>query len=88
MANFEGYERRIDKINSFLAEIGFDCLEEAQQLCLDTGVACRHCAASSRSPRPTPPGPTPGEGDKERQLTAAGRRKCGEGPGLRPRLRR
>ncbi len=38
MANFEGYERRIDKINSFLAEIGFDCLEEAQQLCLDKGV--------------------------------------------------
>ncbi len=38
MANFEGYERRIEKINSFLAEKGFKDLEEARALCLSKGV--------------------------------------------------
>ena len=38
MANFEGYERRIDKINAFLAEKGFKDLDEARELCLSKGV--------------------------------------------------
>ena len=38
MALFEGYERRIDKINNVLAEHGIKDLEEAQQICTDKGV--------------------------------------------------
>ena len=35
---FEGYERRIDKINSELAKYGMKDLEEAHKICLDHGV--------------------------------------------------
>ena len=35
---FEGYERRIDKINKRLADNGISSLEEAKQICLDKGV--------------------------------------------------
>ena len=35
---FEGYERRIDKINSELALYGMSSLEEARELCLSHGV--------------------------------------------------
>ena len=35
---FEGYERRIDKINSELALYGLNSLEEARELCLSHGV--------------------------------------------------
>ena len=35
---FEGYERRIDKINSELAKYGIKSLEEARELCLSHGV--------------------------------------------------
>ena len=35
---FEGYERRIDKINKCLADNGISSLEEAKQICLDKGV--------------------------------------------------
>ena len=35
---FEGYERRIDKINSELAKYGMKDLEEARKICLDHGV--------------------------------------------------
>jgi len=38
MALFEGYERRIDKVNKVLAEHGISDLDEAKQLCLDAGV--------------------------------------------------
>jgi len=38
MALFEGYERRIDKINATLAEYGIKDIEEAQQICTDNGV--------------------------------------------------
>jgi hypothetical protein len=38
MVQFEGYERRIDKINKCLAEYGFKSLEEARDLCLSKGV--------------------------------------------------
>ncbi|HOK82403.1 MAG: GGGtGRT protein [Clostridiales bacterium] len=35
---FEGYERRIEKINAFCAQIGISGLEEARQICLDKGI--------------------------------------------------
>ncbi|XCN74509.1 MAG: GGGtGRT protein [Candidatus Electrothrix aestuarii] len=38
MALFEGYERRIDKINAALAEHGIASLEEAQQMSKDAGL--------------------------------------------------
>lgn len=38
MIKFEGYERRIDKINAALKEAGIASLEEARQICLDKGV--------------------------------------------------
>ena len=37
---FEGYERRIDKINKTLASYGIKDLEEARQICLDKGIDC------------------------------------------------
>ncbi len=36
--SFEGYERRIDKINGVLAEKGIASLEGAEKICLDKGV--------------------------------------------------
>ena len=38
MALFEGYERRIDKINVALAKYGIKDLAEARQMCTDAGV--------------------------------------------------
>lgn len=38
MANFEGYERRIAKIEASLAENGIESLDRAKQLCLDNGI--------------------------------------------------
>jgi len=38
MIRFEGYERRIEKINAALAQYGFESLEAAQALCLSNGV--------------------------------------------------
>lgn len=38
MAQFEGYERRIKKIEKVLAEFGFESLEEAKDLCLSKGI--------------------------------------------------
>ena len=35
---FEGYERRIDKINKVLAEYGINGLEDAQKICKDKGI--------------------------------------------------
>ena len=37
---FEGYERRIDKINGVLAQYGIKDLEEARDICLSKGVDC------------------------------------------------
>lgn len=37
MANFENYERRIDKIEKVMADHGIKDLEEARQMCLDRG---------------------------------------------------
>lgn len=38
MVQFEGYERRIDKINKCLAEYGIGSLEEVRDLCLSKGI--------------------------------------------------
>ena len=38
MITFEGYERRIDKINAALKEAGIKDLEEARKICLDKGI--------------------------------------------------
>lgn len=46
---FEGYERRIDKINGVLAEQGIASLEEAEQICLDKGVNPREIVTSVQS---------------------------------------
>ena len=46
---FEGYERRIDKINKCLADNGIASLEEAEQICLDKGVSPREIVAGVQS---------------------------------------
>ncbi len=38
MITFEGYERRIDKINSTLAKYGIASLEDARDICLKAGI--------------------------------------------------
>ena len=38
MAKFEGYERRIDKIEKCLAEYGYKTLEDAQAATRDAGI--------------------------------------------------
>ncbi|MDO5441894.1 MAG: GGGtGRT protein [Bacillota bacterium] len=38
MITFEGYERRIDKINAVLKEYGIASIEEAEQICKDKGI--------------------------------------------------
>ncbi len=40
MALFEGYERRIDKINGVLKEYGISSIEECKDICLSKGVDC------------------------------------------------
>lgn len=41
MINFEGYSRRIDKINFVLGEYGIESLEAAQQIVSDNGIDVR-----------------------------------------------
>ncbi len=38
MALFEGYERRIDKINETVKEYGFDSIEDAKKICDEKGI--------------------------------------------------
>ena len=40
MALFEGYERRIDKINAVLKEYGISSVEECRDICLAKGIDC------------------------------------------------
>ena len=40
MSLFEGYERRIDKINGVLKEYGISSIEECKDICLAKGVDC------------------------------------------------
>jgi len=46
MALFEGYERRIAQIDSFLAANGIESLEKAEKICLDKGVDVRKIVKS------------------------------------------
>ncbi len=46
---FEGYERRIDKINGALAKNGISSLEEAEKICLDHGVNAREIVMGVQS---------------------------------------
>lgn len=60
MITFEGYERRIDKINSVLKENGIASLEEAKEICTKKGVDVeKSSVAFSLSLLITPCGPTP-----------------------------
>ena len=38
MALFEGYERRIEKINAVLAQYGIQSIEEAKTICDQKGI--------------------------------------------------
>ena len=40
MALFEGYERRVDKINAVLAEYGISSIEECKEITLAAGIDC------------------------------------------------
>ncbi len=40
MSLFEGYERRVDKINSVLKEYGISSIEECKKITLDKGIDC------------------------------------------------
>ena len=40
MALFEGYERRVDKINAVLAEYGIGSIEECKEITLAAGIDC------------------------------------------------
>ena len=46
MALFEGYERRIAQIDSFLAAAGIESLEKAEKICLDKNVDVRKIVKS------------------------------------------
>ena len=46
---FEGYERRIDKINKVLDSYGIDGLEAAEKICLDKGVNARQIVMDVQS---------------------------------------
>lgn len=46
---FEGYERRIDKINKVLDSYGINGLEDAEKICLDKGINPRQIVMSVQS---------------------------------------
>ena len=46
MALFEGYERRIAQIDSYLAAAGIESLEKAEKICLDKNVDVRKIVKS------------------------------------------
>ncbi len=48
MALFEGYERRIDKINATLKEYGISSVEECKEICLAHGVDCDDIVRSTQ----------------------------------------
>ena len=48
MALFEGYERRIDKINGVLAEYGIKSVEECKEICLAKGIDCDDIVRSTQ----------------------------------------
>ena len=48
MSLFEGYERRIDKINATLKEYGIKSVEECKEICLAKGVDCDDIVRSTQ----------------------------------------
>ena len=48
MALFEGYERRIDKINGVLKQYGINSIEECKDICLSKGVDCDKLVRGTR----------------------------------------
>ena len=48
MSLFEGYERRIDKINATLKEYGIKSVEECKDICLAKGVDCDDIVRSTQ----------------------------------------
>ena len=48
MSLFEGYERRIDKINGVLAEYGIKSVEECKEICLSKGIDCDDIVRSTQ----------------------------------------
>ncbi len=48
MSLFEGYERRIDKINGVLAEYGIKSVEECKEICLAKGIDCDDIVRSTQ----------------------------------------
>ena len=53
MALFEGYERRIDKINEVLNSYGISSIEEAKTLCDDLGVDVYNIVKGIQMPQET-----------------------------------
>ena len=48
MSLFEGYERRIDKINACLKEYGIKSVEECKEICLSKGIDCDDIVRSTQ----------------------------------------
>ena len=48
MALFEGYSRRVDKINAVLKEYGINSIEECKEICLSVGVDCDDIVRSTQ----------------------------------------
>ena len=48
MSLFEGYERRIDKINGVLKEYGIKSVEECKEICLSKGIDCDDIVRSTQ----------------------------------------
>ena len=48
MALFEGYSRRVDKINAVLKEYGINSIEECKEICLAKGVDCDDIVRSTQ----------------------------------------
>ena len=48
MSLFEGYERRIDKINAALKEYGIKSVEECKDICLAKGIDCDEIVRSTQ----------------------------------------
>ena len=48
MSLFEGYERRIDKINGVLAQYGIKSVEQCKEICLAKGVDCDDIVRSTQ----------------------------------------
>ena len=48
MALFEGYERRVDKINEALKEYGISSIEECKEITLAKGIDCDQIVRSTQ----------------------------------------